>query len=121
MHKKSVQIAQRLARRARGCGAGNSMIPSVQKTFITRVKNVTDIIEEPDTSFTDNSSGLFTLDSKQIMSNSVVDVIKSTEDIGKAQCHTFLKERLYNNTIDFNDTISKTICLCYVLIDRRKL
>ena len=40
------------------------------------------------------------------MSNSVVDAIKSIEDIGEAQYHTFLKERRYNNTIDFNDTIS---------------
>ena len=63
----------------------------------------------------------FALDSKQIKSNSVVDAIKSAEDIGKAKYHTFLKERLYNNTIDFNDTMSKTICLCYVLIHKRKL
>ena len=37
----------------------------------------------------------------------MVDAIKSTEDIGEAQYHTFLKERLYNNTIDFSDTILK--------------
>ena len=31
-----------------------------------------------------------------------------------AQYHTFLKERLYNNTIDLNDTIlKKTICLLF--------
>ena len=82
---------------------------------------MTDITEELDNSFTDTSSDLFALDSKQIMSNSVVDAIKSVENIGKAQYHTFLKERLYNNAIDFNDTISKTICLCYVLIHKRKL
>ena len=102
----------------------HEQIPSVQKTFITpinMVKNVTDIIEELDNSFTDTSCDLFALDSKQIMSNSVVDAIKSAEDIGKAKYHTFLQERLYNNTIDFNDTMSKTICLCYVLIHKRKL
>ena len=68
---------------------------------------MTDITEELDNSFTDTSSDLFALDSKQLMSNSVVDAIKPVEDIGKAQYYTFLKERLYNNTIDFNDTISK--------------
>ena len=70
----------------------HEQIPSVQKTFIApvnMVKNVSDIIEE------------------QMMSNSVVDAIKSAEDIGKAKYHTFLQERLYNNTIDFNDTMSK--------------
>ena len=85
------------------------------------VKNVTDIIEELDNSFTDTSCDIFALDYKQIMSNNVVDAIKSAEDIGKAKYQTFLQERLYNNTIDFNDTMSKTICLCYVLINKRKL
>ena len=85
----------------------HEQIPSVQKTFITHVKNVTDIIEELGNPFVDTSSDLFALDSKQIMPNSVVDAIKSAEDIGKAQYHTFLEERLYNNTADFNDTISK--------------
>ena len=59
------------------------------------------------TPFADTSPDLLALDSKQIMSNSVVDAIKSAEDIGIAQYHTFLEERLYNNTIDYNDTISK--------------
>ena len=45
------------------------------------------------------------------MSNSLVDAIKSAENIGKAQYHTFLKEHLYNNTIDFDDTMSKTMSL----------
>ena len=77
----------------------HEQIPSVQKTFIAPVvKNVTDIIEELDNSFTDTSCDLFALDSKQMMSNSVVDAIKSAEDIGKAKYHTFLQERLYNNT-----------------------
>ena len=83
----------------------------MQKTFITHVKNVTDIIEELDNSFTYTSSDLLALDSKRIMSNSLVDAIKSAENIGKAQYHTFLKEHLYNNTIDFDDTMSKTMSL----------
>ena len=67
---------------------------------------MTDIIKELGNPFADTSADLLVLDSKQIM-NSVVDAIKSTEDIGEAHYHTFLKERLYNNTIDFSDTISK--------------
>ena len=46
----------------------HEQIPSVQKTFIApvnMVKNVTDIIEELDNSFTDTSCDLFALDSKQ--------------------------------------------------------
>ena len=85
----------------------HEQIPIVQKTFIVHVKNMTDIIEELNNPFADTSDDLFALDSKQIMSNSVVDAIKSTEDIGEAQYHTFLKERLYNNTIDFSGTILK--------------
>ena len=78
----------------------HEQIPSVQKTFITHVRNVTDIIEELDNPFVDTSSDLFALDSKQIKPKSVVYAIKSAEDIGKAQYHTFLEERLYNNTVD---------------------
>ena len=44
----------------------HEQIPSVQKTFITHVRNVTDIIEELDNPFVDTSSDLFALDSKQI-------------------------------------------------------
>ena len=87
----------------------HEQIPSVQKTFIVHVKNMTDIIEELGNPFADPSSDLFARDSKLIISNSVVNAIKSTEDIGEAQYHTFLKERLYNNTADFSDTISKKI------------
>ena len=85
----------------------HEQIPIVQKTFIVHVKNMADIIAELNNPFSDTSADLFAFDSKQIMSNSVVDAIKSTEDIGGAQYHTFLKERLHNNTIDFSDTISK--------------
>ena len=85
----------------------HEQIPIVQKTSIVHVNNMTDVIEELVNQFANTSADLFALDSKQIMSNSVVDAIKSTEDIGEAQYHTFLKERLYNKTIDFIDTISK--------------
>ena len=63
----------------------HEQVPSVQKT---------DIIEELGNPFVDTSSDLFALDSKQIKPKSVVDAIKSAEDIGEAQYHTFLEERL---------------------------
>ena len=81
----------------------HEQIPSAQKTFITHVKNMTYIIEELGNPFV----LLFSHSIQQIMSNSVVDAMKSAEYIGKDQYCTFLEELFYNNTIDFNDTIAK--------------
>ena len=67
------------------------------------------LIEELGNPFADTGSDLFALDSKQIMPSSVLDTIKSAEDIGTDQYHTFLEERLYSNTIDFTDSLSKNI------------
>ena len=85
----------------------HEQIPSVQKTFITHVKNVTDIIEELGNPFADTSSDLYVLDGKHIMPDSVVDAIRSAEDIGKTQYQNFVEKRLQSNTTEFNDTISK--------------
>ena len=50
----------------------SEQIPSVQKTFLSQTKNVTDVIEELDNPFADTSTDLYTLDSKLIIPDSVV-------------------------------------------------
>ena len=47
------------------------------------------------------------LDTKRIMPASVVNAIKTVEDIGKTQHHNFVADRVKANTTAFNDTIHK--------------
>ena len=63
----------------------HEQIPSVQKKFLSRVKSVTDVMEEIGNPFADTSSDLYTLDTKVIMPASVVNAVRSAEDIGKTQ------------------------------------
>ena len=100
----------------------HEQIPIVQKTFIVHVKNMTDSIKELGTPFSDTSADLFALDSKQIMANNVVDVIKSTEDIGEAQYHILLiKSDSTTIPLTLVTPYQKAICLCYVPVHKRKL
>ena len=79
----------------------------MQKTFLAQTKNVTDVIEELGNPFADTSTDHYTLDSKLIVPDSVVHIIRTAEDIGKAQHQTFVVERLNSNIAAFNDTVHK--------------
>ena len=85
----------------------HEQIPSVQKTFLAQTKNVTEVIEELGNPSVDTSTDLYTLDSKLIMPDSVVHSIRTAEDTGKAQHHTFVMERLNSKIVAFNDTVHK--------------
>ena len=85
----------------------HEQIPSLQKTFIAKTKNVTDVIEELCDPFADTSTDLYTLDRELIMPDSVVHTIMTAEDTGKAQHQTFVVERLISNIAAFNDTVHK--------------
>ena len=79
-------------------------IPSVQKTFLYQV---TDVMEELGNPFADTNTDLYMLNTKRIMRASVVNTIKTAEDIGKTQYRNFVAERANANTTAFNDTIHK--------------
>lgn len=85
----------------------HEQIPSVQKTFLSQVKSVINVMEELGNPFADTGTDIYTLDTKQIMSDSVVDTIRSAEDIGKTQYQKFVAERMDGNVTAFNDTIHK--------------
>jgi len=75
--------------------------------FLSQVKSVTDVMEELGNPFADTSMDLYTLDTKRIMPASVVNTIKTAEDIGKTQYQNFVAERVNANITAFNDTIHK--------------
>ena len=47
------------------------------------VKNVTEVMEERENPFADTGADLYSLETKQIMSERVVEAVKSAEDMGK--------------------------------------
>ena len=85
----------------------HEQIPSVQKAFILQVKNVTDVMEELGNPFADTGTDLYTLDTKRIMPDSVVNTIKSAENIGKTKYQKFVAERINGDSTTFNETIHK--------------
>lgn len=62
----------------------HEQIPSVQKAFISQVKNVTDVMEELGNPFADIGTDLYTLDTNQIMHDSVVNTIRTAGNIGRS-------------------------------------
>ena len=47
---------------------------------------------------------LYTLDNKRIMPDSVVNTIRTAENIGKTQYQKFVAERINADSTSFNDT-----------------
>ena len=89
----------------------HEQIPSVQKTFLSQVKSVTDVMEELGNPFADTSKDPYMLDTKRIMPASVVNTIKTAEDIGKTQYRNFVAERVNANTTSMTPYI-RTVYLC---------
>ena len=79
-------------------------IPSLQKAFISQVKNVIDVMEDlghPLLTGTD----LLTLDTKRIMPDSTVNTIRTAENVSKTQYQKFVAERVNADSTAFSDTI----------------
>ena len=55
----------------------------------------------------DTTADLYTLDTKVLMPNIVIQSVNSVEDIGKTQYQRFIEERITDNVSSFNDTIPK--------------
>ena len=65
---------------------------SVQKMFLDQVKTITDVTEETGNPFSELSTDLYTLDTKVIMSESVVHTVKTAETLDKGQYETAYKK-----------------------------
>ena len=85
----------------------HEQIPSIQKTFLLHVKNATEVVEELGNPFSETSTDLYSLETKQIMSERVVKFVRSAEHLGKVQYQQFLDDRINSNTTPFNDTLHK--------------
>ena len=85
----------------------HEQIPSAQKKFLFHVKNVTEVMEELGNPFSDTSTDLYSLETKQIMSERVIEAVRSAGHIGKMQYQQFLEDRISSSATAFNDTIRK--------------
>ena len=83
--------------------------PSIQNRFAAHVRHVVDVFNDMGNPFTETSSDLFAIDTKIIMSDEVIQSIKTkAEDIGKEQYRTFVDERMIKITKPSHDTIPKS-------------
>ena len=79
----------------------------VEKSFVRDVKILTNTIEEMGNAFTENSTDLLVLDSRDLADPSVVDTVRRIEEIGQDQYDTYVKERLVSQTKSIFDPIKK--------------
>ena len=82
-------------------------IPSVQNCFRAQVKDAVQVFNELGNPFSDTTADLYTLDTKVLMPNIVIQSVNSVKDIGKTQYQRFIEERITDNVSLFNDTIPK--------------
>ena len=85
----------------------HEQIPSVQNRFVSQVNSVVDVIVELGNPFDETNKDLYTLDTRQIMSEKVVKTIRNAEDLGKAQYNQFVADYINNNIKEFNVSIRK--------------
>ena len=78
-----------------------------QQRFAKDVLNTVKAFNEMGNPFTETSTDLLAMDTKLIMSEDVVQAIKSASEIGEHQYKTFVDERLQKMTKSFYDTIPK--------------
>ena len=79
----------------------------MQKRFVSNTKNVVEAIEEMGNPFLDDSSDLVALDTKLIMSETVVNNMQAAEQLGKTQYEAFVDERISGSSKPFYDPIQK--------------
>ena len=65
------------------------------------------MIQDLGNPFMDTSKDLYTLDTRRVMPESVVETVRTAEELGKAQYKQFLENHLNDNVNEFNDTIHR--------------
>ena len=79
----------------------------VQKAFERGVRSLVSTIEEMGNLFTEDSSDLLTLDSRDIADAAVIDTVPQIEKLGEEQYDAYLKEQLVSQTKPISDPIKK--------------
>ena len=75
--------------------------------LLSHVNNVTEVMEELGNPFAETGTDLYSLETKQIMSERVVEDVRSAEDMGKMQYQKCVVNRISSTATAFNDTIHK--------------
>ena len=79
----------------------------MQKAFERDVRSLVSTIEEMGNPFTEDSSDLLTLDSRDITDAAVIDTVRQIEKLGEEQYDAYVKERLVSQTKPITDPIKK--------------
>jgi len=85
----------------------HEQVPGTQRKFISNVKELVATIAEMGNPFQEDSTDLMTLDSREVMSGTVVETVKNIEQIGKSQYTQYIEERLYHHTKAIAEPIKK--------------
>ena len=75
--------------------------------LLSHVNNVTEVMEELGNPFAETGTDLYSLETKQIMSERVVEAVMSAEDMGKMQYKKCVVNRISSTATAFSDTIHK--------------
>ena len=79
----------------------------MQKMLLSHVTNVTEVMEELGNPFADTVTDLYSLETKQKMSERVVEAVRSAEDMAKIQHQKCVVNRISRTATAINDTIHK--------------
>ena len=75
--------------------------------LLSYVNNVTEVMEDLGNPFAETGTDLYSLETKQIMSERVVEAVRSAEDMGKMQYQKCVVNRISSTATAFNDIIHK--------------
>ncbi len=78
-----------------------------QTAFMTNVRSFVSTVEEMGNPFLEDSKELLSLDTRDIMSASVIECLKSLEKTGKSQCKKYVEERLVLCTKPITDPLPR--------------
>ena len=82
-------------------------MPSVQKASLKDVQALISVLEEMGNPFTEDSTELIVLDTKEIMPECVFQAIKTAKQKGQSQYYTFVEEKLVKCSKARTDTIHR--------------
>ena len=85
----------------------HEQMPSVQKTFFKDVQALISVLQEMGNPFTEDSTELIVLGTQEIMSECVVQAIKTAKQKGQSQYDQFVEERSVRCSKDITDTIHR--------------
>lgn len=85
----------------------HEQMPSVRKASFKDVQALISILEEMGNPFTEDSTELIVLDTKEIVPECVVQAIKTVKQKGQSQYDQFVEERLVKCSKAITDTIHR--------------